>query len=218
MKLKYLGHASFLATASDGTAVVMDPYRAGAFGNALRHAPVRVSADVVLISHSHDDHAYTGDIQGKPTVINRPGSHKVKGIEFRGTATFHDSSGGSERGSNIIFCFTMDGVGICHCGDLGHVLSESEVKSIGPVDVLLLPVGGFFTVDADAATRVMEQLKPKITVPMHFKTPKVDFPIAPVDDFLRGKPNVRKSNSSEVEITPQSLPAEPEILVLPAAL
>ena len=218
MKLKYLGHACFLATASDGTAAVMDPYRSGAFGNTFRYGPVRVQADVVLTSHSHDDHGFTGDIQGKPTVINKPGTHNVKGIEFGGVATFHDTSRGSERGSNIIFCFAMDGVRICHCGDLGHVLSDAEVKSIGPVDVLLLPVGGFFTVDADAATRVMEQLKPKITVPMHYKTPKVDLPIAPVDDFLRDKPNIRRSNSSEVEVTPQSLPSQPEILVLPPAL
>ncbi len=218
MKLKYLGHACFLATASDGTTVVMDPYRSGAFGNAIRHAPVRVAADVVLTSHSHDDHGYTGDIEGKPTVIGKQGSHSVKSIKFKGVAAFHDTEGGSERGANVIFCFTMDGVRVCHCGDLGHVPTDDQVEQIGPVDVLLVPVGGFFTIDAGGAGQVMQKLKPAITIPMHYKTSKVNLPISSADDFLKGKPNVRRLDAFEIEITAQSLPAQPEILVLPPAL
>lgn len=214
MKLRSLGHASFLATAADGTKVLMDPYRAGAFGGAIRYAQIQETVDVVLTSHDHEDHGWVQDLPGSPVVFKREPARQAKGIEFRGIATFHDTSGGSQRGKNIIFCFTMDGVRVCHCGDLGHVLSDDQAKEIGAVDVLLVPVGGFFTIDAGGAAQVMQKLQPKITIPMHYKTSKINLPIATLDDFLAGKTNVRQHGSPEIEITPESLPARPEIIVL----
>ena len=218
MKLKYLGHACFLATAADGTKVLMDPYRSGAFGNAIRYGPIEETVDIVLTSHDHEDHGWVQDLPGSPAVFKREGAREAKGIAIRGIAAFHDSSAGSQRGKNIIFCFTMDGVRICHCGDLGHVLSDEQAKEIGAVDVLLVPVGGFFTIDARGADQVVQKLQPKITIPMHYKTSKANMPIALVDDFLKGKTNARHHGSPEIEITPETLPSEPQIIVLPPFL
>jgi L-ascorbate metabolism protein UlaG (beta-lactamase superfamily) len=133
-------------------------------------------------------------------------------------STYHDPSKGSERGKNTIFSFSVDGVRICHLGDLGHVLSQKELAEVGSVDILLIPVGGLFTIDANEATQVAEQIKPKVLIPMHFKTEKCAFPIAPVDDFLKGKPNTRRAGKSEVSFSKATLPQQTEIVVLEHAL
>ncbi|MEO0250540.1 MAG: MBL fold metallo-hydrolase [candidate division WOR-3 bacterium] len=111
-----------------------------------------------------------------------------------------------------------DGIRLVHVGDLGHTLDASALKELGSVDVLLLPVGGFYTIDANEATRVMNAVKPRVTIPMHFKTDKCGFPIATVDDFTKGKAGVKVLDSSEVEFTPNTLPKGPEIVVLKPAL
>ena len=154
------------------------------------------------------------------TSISRKGSGSKtsKGIPIKGIATFHDPSKGSERGANTIFSFKVDGIQVCHLGDLGHVLSQEERTEIGPVDVLIAPVGGFYTIDAKEATRVAEMMKPKILIPMHFKTEKCGFPIAPVEDFLKGKTRVKRAGASEATFDKASLPQQMEVLVLTHAL
>ncbi len=102
---------------------------------------------------------------------------------------------------------------LCHLGDLGHLLDQSQIDAIGPVDVLFIPVGGFFTIDAGQATAVAQSIKPKLIFPMHYKTPKTDYPIAGVNEFLQDKGNVRKIGSSEIEVSKDNLPAETEIIV-----
>lgn len=215
MKVKWLGHAAFLLTARDGTRVITDPYATGA---GLSYGEIPESADVVLVSHEHMDHNNVQGVRGSPEVIRGTGTHRAKGIEFKGVASFHDPSGGRERGPNTIFCFALDEIKFCHLGDLGHVLSKEQVAQIGQVDVLFIPVGGFFTIDASEATQVAEQLKPKVIIPMHFKTPKCDYPITRVEDFLRGKGRVRKVGGSEVEIEASNLPEATSIWVLEPAL
>lgn len=111
----------------------------------------------------------------------------------------------------------MDGVKICHAGDLGHILTAEQVKAIGKVDVLMVPVGGFFTIDAATAIKVVDQLKPAVSIPMHYKTEKAEFPIAGVDDFIKGKSNVTQSNDSEIELKAGKLP-KGQIVVLKPAL
>ncbi len=117
-----------------------------------------------------------------------------------------------------MFCFTVDGLRICHLGDLGHELSKPEISEIGKVDVLMIPVGGLFTIDAATASGICDQIGPRVAIPMHYKTGKCDFPISGVDDFLRGKPNVRKVGVSEVELSKEQLPQATEIVVLEHAL
>jgi L-ascorbate metabolism protein UlaG (beta-lactamase superfamily) len=215
MKIKWLGHACFLVTSADGVRIVADPY---AVGGGINYSPIKETADVVVVSHDHSDHNNVAAVQGKPEIIRGPGTKTAKGIQFKGIATSHDSSQGTQRGSNTVFCFTIDDLQLCHLGDLGHALTQAQVTEIGAVDILFVPVGGFFTIDATSANQVCDQLKPKVVIPMHFKTPKCGYAIAGVEDFLRGKKNVRKTMASEVEFQRERLPIATEIVLLQPAL
>ena len=215
MKIKWLGHASFLITSADGVKIITDPY---ATGMGIDYGEIQESADVVVISHGHPDHNNVAAVKGNPETVSNPGTKTVKGIEFNGIPTFHDEDGGRQRGPNTVFTFTVDGVKTCFLGDLGHQLTGEEAGLIGDVDLLLVPVGGFYTVDADGATRVCDTLKPKVILPMHCKTDKCQYPIAPVDEFLKGKEGVRRENTSEVEFAKEKLPSTTEIVVIQHAL
>lgn len=218
MKIKWYGHAAFLITSNQGVKIITDPYESGAYGGALSYGPIKDQADIVLTSHDHADHNDTKSLPGSPKVIKEKGAQTVKEIPFKGIATYHDPSKGSERGGNTIFTFTVDGIQICHLGDLGHLLSSKEVTEIGHVDILLTPVGGYFTIDPKEAGQVADQIKPKVLIPMHFKTEKCGFPIAPVEEFLKGKINVKRPGGSEVSFEKENLPKEMEIVVLEPAL
>jgi len=214
MKIEWLGHAAFLFTAADGRKILTDPYEAGSYGGAVGYKKIDRNADIVTISHDHEDHNYLAGLPGKPIVVKGGGKREVRGIFFKGIPTFHDTSKGRERGKNTIFVFSIDGINVCHLGDLGHTLSKDEILNIGKVDVLLIPVGGYYTIDAKEASTVMEQLQPKITIPMHYKTEVLGFPIEGVDKFLEGKKRVKRLNSSEFEVKKEDLPQETEIAVL----
>ena len=213
MKIKWLGHAAFLITSDSGIRIITDPYETS---DALKYGEIKESADIVTVSHDHLDHNNVAAVQGSPQVVR--GTTEVKGIKFKGIPAYHDNAGGSQRGRNTVFCFEVDGVNVCHMGDLGHVLSDKQVNELGKVDVLLIPVGGFFTIDAKAASQVCDQLKPRVIIPMHYKTDKLDFPIVGVDEFLRGKDNVTRLDASEVELKSGELPASAQIMVLKPAL
>jgi len=180
MKLEYAGHACFILETPDGV-VVMDPYVSGAFGGALRYRPLTVQPDLVLVSHAHADHNGVQELPGKPEVVDRTGSISWKSLNIRGIPTFHDDQKGAERGPNRIYVLTVEGIRLAHAGDLGHRISEGDV---GDVDVLLLPVGGHFTVDAATAWDITKAVAPRVVIPMHYKTPDVDFPIQTVEAFL----------------------------------
>ena len=213
MKIQWLGHACFLLTSDSGTRIITDPYKPGAFG--LDYAPIAAEADVVAVSHEHADHNDVGGVKGKPQVVRGAGAHEAKGIRVKGVATYHDTSKGSQRGENTIFCIAVDGVTICHVGDLGHALDDATAAEIGPVDLLLLPVGGNFTIDAAVANGICEKLRPKVVIPMHFKNERCpNFPVAGVDDFVALRGNVRKLDGSELALTAAALPAETETVVL----
>ena len=215
MKLKWLGHACFLITSEAGLRIITDPYPSG---GGIMYAPVNETADIVVVSHDHFDHNAVSTVPGSPEVVTGSGTKNVKGVEFKGIATYHDDSKGSQRGDNTVFCFSVDGVKLCHLGDLGHSLSREQIDEIGDMDVLLIPVGGFFTIDANVAGQVCDDLKPKVIVPMHYKTPKLDFPISGVEDFVKGKKSARTLDSSEAQFKQGELPGATEIMVLQPAL
>jgi L-ascorbate metabolism protein UlaG (beta-lactamase superfamily) len=215
MKVKWLGHSCFLVTSKGGVRIITDPY---AVGGDIKYSPIEETADVVVVTHGHDDHSNVSAVQGKPEVVRGDGTKTAKGIQFRGIATYHDASQGTQRGPNSVFCFTVDDIKLCHLGDLGHVLSPEQINELGTVDILFIPVGGFYTIDASIASRVCDLLKPKVVIPMHFKTPKCAYPIAGIEGFLKGKKNVRKVMDSEVEFEREKLPAATEIVLLQPAL
>jgi len=218
MKIKWYGHAAFLITSDQGTKIIIDPYEPMAFGGQLSYGKINDRVDIVITSHDHADHNYTKELPGTPQVVKGTGSKTIKGISMKGIPTYHDPSKGSERGANTIFHLKVDNIQLCHLGDLGHLLNDKELAEIGPVDILLIPVGGFFTIDPKEATRVMEQIKPKVVIPMHFKTEKCGFPIAPVEDFLKGKKNTKRPKTSEANFAQSTLPQQMEIVVLEHAL
>ena len=217
MKVKWYGHAAFKLTTAKGVRIILDPYEPG-FGGALTYGTITDEADLVLTSHDHGDHSYVRDIKGKFTRIEKEGSYDEAGVKIRAIPCFHDPSKGKERGNNLIFVIEADGVKVAHVGDLGHVLDPGTLQKIGPVDLLLLPVGGFYTIDAKEATEVMHAIKPRLTIPMHYRTEKCGFPITTVDDFTKGKKEVKVLNASELEVTSETLPKDAEIVVLKHAL
>ena len=204
-----------MIVSESGFRVITDPYEPGGFGGAFRLGPPQEGADVVLVSHEHADHNYVRAVLGNPEVVK--GSRSVGKVSFEAVEAFHDAHGGREKGKNRLFCFELDGIRICHLGDLGHLLTEDEAKALGRPDVLFIPVGGTFTIDATQATEVVERLNPRLAIPMHFKNPKVALPLASVEDFLKGKENVERLSTSEVEISRATLPEKTKIVVLEPA-
>lgn len=213
MKVKWLGHATFVITSDTGTKIITDPYTPA---EKLNYGEIKESADVVTVSHDHFDHSNVASVRSNPEVVR--GTAEIKGIKFNGIPTYHDEAQGEQRGSNTIFCFEVNEVKICHLGDLGHQLTDKQVAEIGEVDILLMPVGGFYTIDAMVASQVCDQLKPKVIIPMHFKTNKCALPISGVDEFLHGKKDISRLDASEVEFRAGELPANTQIIVLKPAL
>lgn len=218
MNIKWYGHSAFLIMTGSGVRIITDPYQSGAFGGALAYGKINEPADIVLSSHDHDDHNYVGDIKGKFRLIKAAGEHRESGITIRGIPTFHDPSGGKERGNNIIYIIEADDMRIAHMGDLGHILDRSAVESLGRVDILLIPVGGFYTIDPLEATAVMKDVAPTVTIPMHFKTAKCDFPIAPVEEFTKGKTGVNVTGKSDIDVRKEIPGSLGKIVVLRHAL
>ena len=217
MRITCYGHASFLVETADKTRVILDPYRAGAFDGAVKHAPIGEPADVVVASHTHDDHGATDTIPGNPRVFVHPTSETVGALTITGVPVAHDDAKGDKRGKNTMVVLDDGDVRLVHSGDLGHPLDAATVKALGRVDVLLVPVGGFFTIDHQQAAAVVEALTPRIVVPMHYKTDKVDFPIAGVDLFLATQATVERLDGPTLEVTRQTLPEECTTIVLAAS-
>ena len=217
MNIKYLGHSAFAIASDAGLKIITDPYEVNE-ELGLTYGEINESADIVTVSHDHFDHCNVAAVKGNPEVVRRAGRSTAKGVEFRGIASYHDEAKGKLRGNNIIFCFELDGIRLCYLGDLGHLLDDKQVSEIGSVDILFIPVGGYYTIDAKAATQVCNQLKPRVIIPMHYKTEKGIPNIVGVDEFIKGKNNVTRQDSSEVEFKAGKLPASTQIMVLKSAL
>ena len=215
MKIEWLGHASFMITSDAGTKIVTDPY---ATGGDFGYGEINESADIVTVSHVHNDHNNVAAVRGNPRVVRGAGTLEVKGIAIKGIPSYHDEAGGRNRGENTIFCFEVDGIKVCHLGDLGHLLGDEQVAEISPVDILLVPVGGYYTIDGKVATEVCNQLKPRVIIPMHWNHKWSFHEIASVDVFLEGKKDVNSSDASEVEFEQGGLPVSAQIIVLESAL
>ena len=180
MKLQWLGHSSFRLEESTGTSVVTDPYH-----SYIGIEMPGVTADVVTVSHKHDDHNNVEIIKGNPMIIDTVGSFDVKGIGILGIETYHDEVEGEKRGKNLIYKYRIDGIDVCHMGDIGEECTPELAEAIGPVNILLLPVGGEYTIDAETAKDYVDKLMPDMVIPMHYRTRGVDLDIDKVDGFLR---------------------------------
>ena len=180
MKIEYLGHSCFKLTASTGMSVVCDPY-SGEIGYSMP----QITADAVTISHHHFDHDYLGNINNNPVVLDREGSFDLNGVQINSVKSYHDDYQGKKRGENLIFKFLMDGITVCHLGDLGEKPSDRLTEKISEVDVLLIPVGGNYTIDAKTAKTYVDKIKPQIVIPMHYRTFDCKIDIDKIDEFLK---------------------------------
>jgi L-ascorbate metabolism protein UlaG (beta-lactamase superfamily) len=216
MKLTYYGHAMFRLE-SDGSTIVIDPYDA-----KVGYPIPEVSATAVTVSHEHGDHSNVAAVKGQPKVIRglKDGGKdwadvrdRVGPIAVSAVATYHDTSGGQDRGKNTIFIFEAEGIRIAHAGDLGHRLTDEQVSALGQLDVLMLPVGGHFTCGPTEAEQVVDQLRPRVVIPMHYKTEvNRSWPIGFPGAFTDGKG--AKERPQTVELSAATLPAAPEVWVL----
>lgn len=218
MKIKWYGHSAFKITTDKGARIIIDPYKSSALGGPIAYGVINDEADIVLTSHDHGDHNYVNDIEGKFVHIKEAGQHEERGAIIKAIPTFHDNSKGRERGTNLVFVVSAEDIVVAHLGDLGHTLDDSTLQSIGKVDVLLLPVGGRFTIDSKEATKVMNDIDPVITIPMHYKTESIGLPIEGLEGFIKDKKAVKEINDSEIVITKATLPETNEIIIMRHAL
>ncbi len=214
MKITWFGQAFFQIQGEDGVRVVTDPYGEGIGYNL----PRGLSADVVTVSHQHQDHNNVSAIAGHPKILQTSGASEVKGISFLGVPTFHDTEAGKKRGPNIVFTFSLNGIKISHLGDLGHILTPEQIAPLKNTDILMIPVGGTFTLGPTEALQVVNQLKPKVVIPMHYRLPGLIYPLATIDDFLAALKVIKLPSSAHntLEISQSSLPSKTEVFVLAA--
>ncbi len=182
MNIQWLGHSAFKLVESTGTTIITDPYKGEMVGYDM---PKGLVADIVSVSHNHDDHNYVGAVEGEYTLLNQEGAFEINGVHITSMQSYHDHHSGSRRGGNLIFKFRMDGVDICHLGDMGEACSIDICSQIGSVDILLIPVGGNYTIDAQSAKEYVDLLMPDVVIPMHYRTRDCDMDIDKVDNFLK---------------------------------
>jgi len=166
MDITWYGHSCFRLS-DRGVVIVTDPP-----SDELGYQRPRIRANVVTISHEHPGHNNRIGFRGGPRFFDGPGEYEVGGVFITGIATYHDGRRGASRGRNTVFVFDFGGLTVCHLGDLGHVLSQSQAEALSEVDVLLIPVGGLHTLDATKAAEVISLVEPRIVIPMHYKTPR----------------------------------------------
>ena len=209
MRITWIGHACFLIEHSR-VRIVTDP-----FGAEVPYAFPDIEADLVTVSHGHHDHNAAARVKGKPTSIQATGLTSIRGVSITGIPTFHDDQGGAQRGSNILYLFELDGLQIAHLGDLGTALSEEQLLALSGVEILFIPVGGIYTIDARQAADLLSRLPNlKVAIPMHYKTDCTDdWPIETVEPFAEMMDNVRRIGDSSISVSRDALPEVLEVWI-----
>ncbi|MBI2288452.1 MAG: MBL fold metallo-hydrolase [Chloroflexi bacterium] len=208
MEITWLGHSCFRIKGVQAT-VITDPYSPD-----LGYSLGKPAARIVTVSHQHLGHAYAQGVAGEPKLIAGPGEYETSGVLITGVATFHDEEMGAKRGKNTAYLIEVDGVSICHLGDLGHALTAGQKEALANVDMLLLPVGGVSTINARTAAEVVRQLEPKVVVPMHYRTEALKRELEPVDKFL-GEMGVKEiTPQSKLSLTKAGLPISTQVFLL----
>lgn len=212
MDITYLGLSSFKFRGKKA-AVVVDPFDEKMVGFPLP----KVKADIVTVSHDHADHNASGNVGGSPFVIDGPGEYEVKGIGIMGLETYHDDKQGQERGRNTIFHFDIDGLSILHLGDLGHELKSATTDELPDVDVLLIPVGGHFTIGPAQAAKIVQEIEPLIVIPMHYNTSQLNQEVfgqlSAVDAFISELDTEISEKHQKLTLHKNKLPAEMSVVV-----
>ena len=208
MEITWLGHSCFRIKGKDAI-VITDPCHP-----SLGYTLGKLQADIVTLSHFHPGHSYSEAITSEFKEIRGPGEYELKGIFITGIATFHDSDRGDKLGKNTVYVLEMDGVTLCHMGDLGHLPASQLMEAIGDVDVLFLPVGGVSTIAGSTAAEIVRHLSPKIVIPMHYKTSAEVKDFEPVDRFLKELSIKEMVSQPKLSINRSTLPTSTQVTIL----
>ena len=215
-KIYWAGQSCFqisVSNSKDHSAdIVIDP-----FDETIGLKLPNLSADILLVSHQHKDHNNIKDVKGTPFVIQGPGEYEVKEVFIQGISSFHDDEGGKKRGQNTIYVFEAEDIRFCHLGDLGQKqLTDEQLEKIDRVDVLMIPVGGEYTIDSSAAQKIISQIEPKVVIPMHYALPKLKVEIDDVSKFLKtmGKNSIVPQDKFTVKASTLPKEGAMEIVVL----
>jgi len=208
MDITWLGHSCFKLKGKQA-ALITDPCPP-----ELGYVIGKQTANVVTLSHRHPGHSFTQGISGDPRLVSGPGEYEISNLLIIGVASFHDNDKGGSRGKNTIYLVEMDDVSVCHLGDLGHVLNDDQVEEMGNIDVLLIPVGGVSTINAQLAAETVRQLEPKIVIPMHYQTEAVKQELEPVDGFLKEMGAHDITPQPKLSVTRTNLPLTMQVVLL----
>lgn len=211
MLISWYGQSCFkiqTKAGSDGLSLVTDPFSSG-----IGLKEPNTGADIVTVSHNHFDHNNVKAIKGDPYIIDTPGEFEVKGVLAEGIQTYHDEEKGSKRGNNIIYRIEMEDISLAHLGDLGHTLSSKELESLNGIDILFVPVGGKFTINAKTAVEVISQIEPRMVIPMHYKVEGLEIDLAGVDEFIK-ELALNPTYEDKLKIEKKDLPSEDMELVV----
>ena len=181
MKIKWLGHSCFQLTLNNGKVLATDPY-----DESVGYPPLRVACDAALSSHAHHDHNCFDALEGNPVILNEPGERELFGARITAVPCFHDEVRGAKRGKNLIHVIEADGLRIAHLGDLGHLPdTDAQRAALTGLDVLLIPIGGYYTIDTPAAVRIIRKFEPRCAIAMHFANQYCHFPVSDAAEFIR---------------------------------
>lgn len=208
MEIVWLGHSCFRIRAREAT-VVTDPCPP-----ASGYSIGKPTADVVTISHGHDNHSYRKAVAGSPIVIDSPGEYEVKGAFITGIGTHHDAEKGEERGNNIAFIMEMEGLKLCHLGDLGHSPTAEQAEEMTGADILFIPVGGDTTIDGAKAAEVVNMLEARVVIPMHYGTPALKKTLDPPDRFLKEMGVTTLEPQPKLQVSHSVIPSETKVILL----
>lgn len=212
MIIKWLGHSCFQLTLKNGKSIVIDP-----FDESVGYEPVDEKADIVLISHDHHDHSYVKGIKGNYELIRGAGEYQTDYVKITGVDIDHDDQKGKLRGQVVVNIIEAEGIRVMHMSDIGCVPDESFFKNVGKIDILMIPIGGVYTIDAKGALEIIEKLKPNMTIPMHYMTSVLKLPLKGIHEFttLAGKEyDISRQGGSSVQIAADTLKKRQRIVVM----
>ncbi len=207
IKVRWFGH-SMWKISNDEVSIVIDP-----FSDIGYPMPKHETGDILLCTHNHHDHNNLDLIGGTFLTVNQPGKYEYKNVEIEAIPVWHDACQGKKRGMNLLMRFYLDGRTFLHCGDLGHDLTDDLISKLGKIDILFIPVGGVYTIEAKTAKNLVDKIDPRIVFPMHYKTADIAFRLAGVDEFLKLVSNPRKIDSHTFDLLPVDFEKQQTIIL-----
>ena len=208
MEIVWLGHSCFRIRGREAT-IVTDPCPP-----ASGYSIGKPTADIVTVSHPHDNHSYVKAVAGTPRVVDGPGEYEMHGAFITGISTFHDAEKGAQRGRNLCFILEMEDIKVCHLGDLGHTPTAEQAEEITVADVLLVPIGGVSTIDGARAAEIVSLLEARLVIPMHYKTEALKEQLEPPDRFLKEMGVTTVEPLQKLSITRSSIPSDTQVMLL----